>query len=822
MSAVSETATSVEKPDTIIGQLDRFEITKVLGEGAQGVVYLGRDPHLQRQVAIKSIKQDGDSAMAQGEVEVLLREARVISRFQHPNIVSIYEIGFQNQTPYLVLEYVDGPLLSAIIKKHPDGTPPDTALQLAINLLDGLAFAHEHEIIHGDLKPANVLVSHKGIAKITDFGIARRAGEQIVEGEQSGAGMAGSPRYMAPEYITDRLVSAAGDQFAAGIILFQLFTGKQPFGGKTLDELFASITAGKFPSPSSLNSELDSRLDTIVARALAVQPEQRFETIGDLRQALRDYQLDLSEPARVHSTAKPAEDGLRKLRQRLRGQKDLPTLSASISNLNGLFAGNQHNAAAIAAVISKDLALTTKVLRIANSAYVPNAAGEITNLSHAVMMLGFQAVREIAASLMMIDILPGDRNAAGVKEQLARSLFSATLARKLAIVQGEAESDSCFLVAMFYRFGRLLVSYHLPEEFSHISEKIAAGESELQASRAILGYGYAEIGEEISADWSLPEFLVDSLKEVDFTRPADFQHLRPVVYGSLTCDVTDLLATVEAASSRRRLSNLCSRYIDLIDISSDELEETLQRSKVEFLKFCSILKIDIDGTGIHQAIENWDGHFPEEFAEEPDENQTEFSSLATTMGGGARQQKISVTLVKGIQEIKQSLSNGNYEFDELIRKILATIYYGIECHRVVLCRVLEPQQKVKARYAVGKQVNPLLKSFQFPLSEASGVFGRAISTGQNTLVGDVAAHAIIEPMPDWYRQRVAGNCFAILPFQSAGKTQGFIYIDHPQVHYLDHLSPPQHALLSTLRDLCAEAYRRRHQQMRDAARARSA
>ncbi len=535
-----------------LGQLDRFQLVKILGEGAQGVDYQAFDPHPERQVAIKAIgsasAQPTPGGAATSDMQMLLREARVVSKFQHPNIVSIYEAGFIGAAPYLVLEYIAGPLLSQTIKAHRTGAPVDQAIVLITQILGGLAYAHDHGIIHGDLKPANVLVTESGTAKITDFGIARGIGEQ------SGEGLSGSPRYMAPEYVSQRIMTPAADQFAAGILLYQLLTGKHPVTGKSMELIFAQITTAEFPPPSTLRAQIDPELDAIVARAL----------------------------------------------------------SGSITNMNSLFSGNQKNAQAIAAVIAKDIALTSKVMRIANSAYVPHAGGEITTLSHAVMMLGFTTVREIAFSLLMIDLIKGDGKSIAVKEQLVRSLFSATLARKIAIRHGEKDVDGCYLIGMFYRFGKLLVSFHMSDQLEVANQLAARGIDEATAATQILGYSYTEIGHEIAADWSMPGFLVDSIQQIDLQPDADQAPPIGTVYGALSNAITDMLAGAgESTDLRTDLSKLRSNYLQLIDISSDEMEEILDGSRIEFGKYCTILKIDTADIALINCLDNWEKFFPD-------------------------------------------------------------------------------------------------------------------------------------------------------------------------------------------------------------------
>ena len=171
-------------------KIDRFNVHKILGRGAQGVVYLAEDPELKRQVAIKSVnlrtelKRDGD-------IDQLLAEARTVSKLQHANIVSIFDIGMQNDSPYLVLEFINGESLQ---KKIKTGATMEQKLRIMRDILQGAAAAHAKDIIHCDIKPANILISRQGQAKVADFGLALLT--DAVSGDSEG--LYGTPQYMAP------------------------------------------------------------------------------------------------------------------------------------------------------------------------------------------------------------------------------------------------------------------------------------------------------------------------------------------------------------------------------------------------------------------------------------------------------------------------------------------------------------------------------------------------------------------------------------------------------------------------------------------------
>jgi serine/threonine-protein kinase len=208
--------------------LGRYEIRGVLGKGAMGLVYDGRDPNLDRRVAIKTIltsNLDPESAKSAGKR--FEREVHAVARLNHPNIVQVYDFGTEADLAYIVMEFIKGREL----KDHFDkGERFDLAslLRITIELLDALDFAHEAEIIHRDVKPANVMVDAGGHVKLTDFGVARLMDEAPGEATRLGKQI-GTPSYMSPEQIQGQPLDRRTDIFSAGIVFYQLLTGKRPF-----------------------------------------------------------------------------------------------------------------------------------------------------------------------------------------------------------------------------------------------------------------------------------------------------------------------------------------------------------------------------------------------------------------------------------------------------------------------------------------------------------------------------------------------------------------------------------------------------------------
>jgi serine/threonine-protein kinase len=266
-------------------KLGRYELIRVLGKGAMGVVYEGRDPNLDRRVAIKTVKVENLSEEAAAEYEHRFRtEARSAARLQHPNIVSVYDSDRDGDTAFLVMEYIQGDDL----KHHLDRGVRyslEQSLKIIRDLLSALDYAHKQGIVHRDIKPANLLMEPGGRVKLTDFGVARI--QDSGEATRTQGSMVGTLKYMAPEQVQGQKVDSRADLFSVGVVLYQLLTDKRPFDGDNDFSIIHQIIGHEPPAPSSYNARLPSAIDAVVARALAKDREQRFDTARDFAVALQ-------------------------------------------------------------------------------------------------------------------------------------------------------------------------------------------------------------------------------------------------------------------------------------------------------------------------------------------------------------------------------------------------------------------------------------------------------------------------------------------------------------------------------------------------------
>ncbi len=281
--------------DTLINTLfdGRYRILRKLGSGGMANVYLAEDEDLGRRVAIKILNDR--YANDESFIERFRREAKSAAGLSHPNIVSIYDRGEAEGTYYIAMEVIEGRSLKELILTR-GAVPVHQAVEYARQLLEALRFAHRHGIIHRDIKPHNVLVSadERGKSqdsrlKVTDFGIARHGASQMTEA----GSIMGTAQYLSPEQARGAPVTAASDLYSAGIVLYELLTGKVPFGGDSAIEI-AMKHVNELPRPpSQLRSEIPPELDQIVLRALAKEPEDRYQTAEEFIEDLERLEAGL-------------------------------------------------------------------------------------------------------------------------------------------------------------------------------------------------------------------------------------------------------------------------------------------------------------------------------------------------------------------------------------------------------------------------------------------------------------------------------------------------------------------------------------------------
>ncbi len=267
----------------MIKHLGRYEVVDELGHGAMGIVYKAIDPLIDRVVAIKTI----NLSLALEEKEEyegrFYQEAKAAGRLNHPNIVTIYDVGKSGDVAYIAMEFLEGRELRDILDED-QAMPVEQVLDITAQVALGLAYAHEHDIVHRDVKPANIMVVRDGHVKITDFGIARM--ESAAVRTQTGM-VLGSPKYMSPEQVTGKAIDQRSDIFSLGVMLYEMLARQAPFTGENINAIMYQTLNAVPPPPSTINPAVPAMLNFIVAKALAKDLDDRYQDARELANDLR-------------------------------------------------------------------------------------------------------------------------------------------------------------------------------------------------------------------------------------------------------------------------------------------------------------------------------------------------------------------------------------------------------------------------------------------------------------------------------------------------------------------------------------------------------
>jgi eukaryotic-like serine/threonine-protein kinase len=294
----ARTLTSVFKPSstqpvgdaTIAGtRIGRYKTVSRIGDGAMGAVYAAYDPVLSRTIALKTLNLNLPPEERTRFEASFLDEARAVAKLNHPNIVTVYDAGKSPQGPYIAMELLEGEELRTMLARG-ERLSPSKAAELVSRVADALAYAHASGIVHRDIKPGNIFMAGGGgktQPKVLDFGIAQVARKPVTAA--SADTVLGSPAYMAPECVRGESVDGRSDIWSAGVVLYELLTGRTPFAGESLQHLLQAILNDAPQPPHALNASVPLELSRITARALAKRPEDRYQAAKELADDLKRW-----------------------------------------------------------------------------------------------------------------------------------------------------------------------------------------------------------------------------------------------------------------------------------------------------------------------------------------------------------------------------------------------------------------------------------------------------------------------------------------------------------------------------------------------------
>jgi serine/threonine protein kinase len=840
----------------------RFELRSVLGRGAQATVWLGYDPRLQREVAVKVINPNADAA----SVAQWLDEARAVSRLSHPNIVPVFEADQDGDVSFMVFEYVTGSTLTDLLRQR-GKLPEREAAALMRDVLDAIGTAHAQGIVHRDLKPSNILMDAQGRPRVMDFGIAAR-----VSDAHDGR-VVGSPGYISPEAISGAAPHPLMDVFAAGMMLGQMICGRpmlderDPYRAleRIVNEDIAWPLDTPLPGARSVKDPTDVALRAIVMRAVSRDPTRRPESARAFRDALHEW-LD---PAPV-GTDGGDRATLEFLLRRMRHKSDFPALSDAVVRIQRVTHSEDASIASVTDEIVRDVALTNKLLRLVNTTHFRNAgAGTIASVPRAVSLVGLSGIRTMALSLVLLEHMEDKSHVQRLKETFLMAMMTGTLCDELT--PSMKAHDEPFLAGMMAQLGRLLTEFYFPEEATLIRRRLEpawqrgewSNAVEDRAVAEVLGLTYEQLGIGVTKVWGLP----DSLRRA-IARPAGdppsrsvdqaADRLRWCVQASSELSQALMQAPVEGLSAR--ISAIGERFSRSLNLPKEQFEAAVRSAQSHLQSMSIDLGIDLKAdskahrllpqplavptgnrnpapaplprpadaamaypaavvsggvsAGSPSAASPAGGDdqatmvMPADAARRATQAQSDAAMPAATPDASSESNSRMLALENGIASITSSLAGDSFKLNEVLRAILDTMHKALG-FRCVIFGLRDPKTGViTGRLALGPAASALSAQFRVDVNANGPVdlLSVACKKATDTLISDALADNVRTRLPTWLQREQGARSFVLLPMTMKSAPFALIYADCDTAGGIV-LGDRELSLLRTLRNQAVMAFK---------------
>jgi len=797
-------------------KLGRFELQRVLGEGAQATVWLGFDARLEREVAVKLMR--ADAAADPAAVNQWLQEARSVSRLTHPNIVPVFEADLHQQQPYLVFEYVPGPTLAQHLKTR-GALPATEAVAMMLGVLDALHAAHAAGVVHRDLKPSNILVDASGRARVMDFGIAARLHDpgnldQIV----------GTPGYMSPEATQGGLPTETMDVFSAGVVLVEMLSGTRLVAERDPYRAMHFVASTDLKLPEGLSSEVDDVLRSTLRRAIERDPARRWPSASAFRDALQAWLAPA--PAAEDTNAAGAGGGsgtLDFLLRRMRHKSDFPALSDSVTRIQRVANSENQSVSSLAGEILKDVALTNKLLRLVNTAHFSSAGGSVSTVSRAVALVGFAGIRNLATSLVLVEHMHDKAHANQLKEEFLRALMAGMLASELGGVA--RESEEAFIGAMFQNLGRLLTEFYFAEEARQVRGIVAgagaggartgAAPTEDAASLSVLGLSFEALGLGVAKSWGLPDSLQRCMRQPRGDPPTrepqeSGERLRWLTFAAN--QIADTVLRTDPDQAKARIADVAKRYARTLGVPAARIEAATEVAQKRLGEMARAMNLQVGAQSPARRLFATAPGTQTEAAtrrDPPPDSLTPHSLQATLTVVQQREpstlENASEVLAAGIQDITNTMVE-DFKLNDVLRMILETMFRALGFRRIVFCLRDAKTDSLTGRFGLGEGAEGVAAKFKVPLKVGGDLFTAVCVKGADTLIADATVAQIAARLPAWYRDNVNAPAFLLLPMQMKGAPFALIYADKAVPGGIE-LGEKELSLLRTLRNQAVMAFK---------------
>lgn len=642
---------------------------------------------------------------------------------------------------WLAYRWMEGECLAELLVAGP--LPPFDAVHLLLRLLDGVAQG-----------------------RLSGHAFSALLAERIVLAAD------GSPLLAA---ILPRGVAGENPVLSAGKLLFHMLTAQQPVPNDR----------GEMPLLSALLPDLDPRLEAIVEGALGEPGAPHYDHVLDLRAALNDYLDDIE---RTDAADLPEDDGpVGQLMRRMGKSEDFPALSRAVGAIGRIADADSERLQSLAAIILRDFSLTNKVLRLANSASYGQFGGATSTISRAVMVLGFNAIKALAMTVVLIEHLTNHEHAGELKDEVARAFFASLVSRKLAERGGFHDLEEARVAGMFHLLGNLLALFYCRADVQAIAAEVAAGEREDVAVRRHLGMSFEELGMGVARAWNLPDKLISSMAAIEGkarTPRNEGDWLR--LYANAG---TDLMHATLDDTEEARYRHLLARdnYAEALHLGERDLRLAVDDAVREALREAAIFGLEVHQTGALARLRQLaglpevSGHRPAAASATPGEAA---APVADATAPAAEPPKppapdrpaVVEALSTCVQEVSETLVS-EFKLNDLLRMILETLFRALDADRVLLATRSVQRNAIVGRFGFGEQIDAFTSGFVLPLEDSADVFRASQAHNVDILIEDADSPAIRDRIPAWFRQLKGGRSFLLLPIVLDRKSVGLFYAD---------------------------------------------
>lgn len=486
----------------------------------------------------------------------------------------------------------------------------------------------------------------------------------------------------------------------------------------------------------------------------------------------------------VPSADKEGPNPLEAVLRRLSDCSGFPTLSTTISDVNRVVASDSHNAQQITQVILRDVSLTTKLLQLVNSAVYGQFRGRIRTISRAVLILGCDAVRNAAMTLMMLEFSKGRSQERSLQDELIGAFFAGILSKALCQRLGMLNAEEAVICTMCQNLGKLLVTFFLYEESREVRSLVEGGMPEEQAAQQVLGISYRKLGVGVARHWSFPDRLVEGMESLttrDMAPPTtDVESLR------LTANLAnDLYVTALSTSEEQKsaaLQDLSKRYSAAIKLEPKELIAAIDQALKEIAERSTTLNLSTAGSPALTTVRVWTGGAADsEEAEQPSsrpsadplmQDVAALDALEDNQGATSNEQVIAA----GIRDVTEALTS-DFALNDVLRMVLETMHRGFGFCRTMIFIRDSRLSTMRARFGFGAEIERFIPLCDFPLAFAPDVFHVALDKGVDIVIEDAHADNIIQRIPDWFRRAIDPKSFVLFPVILKSTAIGLLYAD---------------------------------------------